>query len=141
MYYKPLVLPLLAQVGLTFVVMFWMYSQRVAEFRQRGVHPEKTPTRRTAREVLKDSAGSADNFMNLFETPVLFYTALLLALVLLVNDFLLLQLAWLYVALRAIHSIIHCTYNGVMHRFYVFAASAVVLMGLWVRLAVVILVK
>jgi hypothetical protein len=43
----------------------------------------------------------------------------------------LLVLSWLYVALRVLHSLIHCTYNRVMHRFAVFVASMVVLFVIW----------
>lgn len=43
-------------------------------------------------------------------------------------------LAWLYVALRAAHSVVHLSYNNVYHRLAVYAASTVVLLVLWVRL-------
>lgn len=138
---KPLLLPLLAQVVLTFVVMFRMYAARVAEFRAKRIHPDSVPTRAAFRAQLTDSANSADNFSNLFETPVLFYVAILLALVLLVTDPLLVMLAWLYVLCRVVHSLIHTTYNRVMHRFYAFSASVFVLMVIWVRLAAVILMR
>ena len=39
--------------------------------------------------------------------------------------------AWAYVALRAIHAAIHCSYNNVRHRFYAFSASAVVIYSMW----------
>lgn len=42
-----------------------------------------------------------------------------------------LVLAWAYVALRAVHSVIHITYNGVTHRLVAFALSNVVLIALW----------
>jgi hypothetical protein len=44
----------------------------------------------------------------------------------------LLVLAWVYVGLRALHSLVHLTYNNVMHRLIVFAAGNVVLAALWV---------
>jgi len=47
---------------------------------------------------------------------------------------LLLGLAWAYVALRLLHSFIHVGYNKVMHRFNVFALSALVLLVMWVLL-------
>ncbi len=40
--------------------------------------------------------------------------------------------AWGFVGLRVVHSAIHCTYNRVFHRLPVFAASFVLLVGLWV---------
>lgn len=141
MFYKPLLYPLLGQVLLTFTVMFVMYFQRVAEFKAKRIRPQEASTRAQARERLTHSARSADNFANLFETPVLFYTAILLALTLLLSDQLLVMLAWAYVVLRAIHSFIHCTYNRVLHRFYVFLASAVVLVFIWIRLGALIVLN
>lgn len=45
---------------------------------------------------------------------------------------LVLVLAWAYVALRVIHTLIHLTYNNVLHRLTAFAASNGVLGTLWV---------
>ncbi len=134
MYYKPLLLPLLIQVFLTFVIWFKMYVSRVGEMKSKRIHPQRVATREQGRQVLTDSAATADNFMNLFEMPVLFYVAILLALILLVQDPVLVIFSWLYVALRIVHSIIHTTYNTVMHRFWAYALSCGVLLGLWVRL-------
>jgi len=41
-------------------------------------------------------------------------------------------LAWAYVALRVVHSLIHITYNHVLHRFLAFASSNFVLLALWI---------
>ena len=46
-----------------------------------------------------------------------------------------LGLAWLFVALRIVHSAIHCTYNKVIHRFYAYLAGGSVLWVLWAVLA------
>lgn len=139
MFYKPLLIPLLIQVALTFAVLFTMFARRVSEFKRKRVHPQKTATRTDQRAVLTDSATAADNFQNLFELPVLFYTAILLALNLLLQDPLLVALAWTYVATRLAHSMVHVTYNDVMHRFYCFACSVLVLLMIWVRLGWLIL--
>ena len=48
---------------------------------------------------------------------------------------------WLFVALRAVHSAIQCTYNKVMHRFSVYFASTVLLFALWAWLAVELIRK
>ena len=34
-------------------------------------------------------------------------------------------------ALRALHSLIHVTYNRVVHRFLVYVASTLLLFGMW----------
>ncbi|MGH8034763.1 MAG: MAPEG family protein, partial [Lysobacterales bacterium] len=73
--------------------------------------------------------------------PVLFYLAILLSLVLLVQDDLLVQLAWGFVAFRVLHSLVHCTYNRVMHRFLAYLSSCLLLMLMWLRLAAYILAQ
>src|SRR5262244_2702013 len=74
------------------------------------------------------------NFMNLLEMPVLFYVACLTLYVTKHVDGALVALAWTYVALRAGHSLVHLTYNWVRHRLALYAASAVVLVMIWLRL-------
>lgn len=139
MYFKPLLLPLLAQVVLTFIVMTGMYQTRVTEMKAKQIHPQKISTRSKSRELLTDSAAAADNYSNLFETPVLFYTAILLTLILMVQDSILVTLAWAYVVSRYVHSFIHVTYNRVMHRFSAFIFSSLVLLAFWVRLSWIII--
>lgn len=139
MFYKPMLLPLLALVLLTFLVWFYLYIRRVAEMRRKRIDPQALSTRAQVQQLLTDSAAPANNFMNLLEMPVLFYLAVLLSLVLLVQDQLLVMLAWTYVGLRYLHSLIHCTYNKVMHRFQVYFLSCLVLLLMWLRLAAYIL--
>ena len=139
MYFKPLLIPLLAQVILTFTVMIIMYRRRVSEMQTKQIHPQKTKTRSLARGVLIDSESAADNYSNLLESPVLFYVAILLTLILMVQDSIIVILAWTYVASRYLHSIIHISYNRVMHRFSVFIFSSFVLLAIWSRLAWIII--
>ncbi len=139
MYFKPLLIPLLAQVALTFIMMLIMYRKRVNEMKAKRIHPQRTKTRSIAHGVLTDSESAADNYSNLFESPILFYTAILLTLMLMVQDSILVLLAWTYVASRYLHSFIHVTYNKVMHRFSVFIFSSFVLLAMWVRLGWIII--
>ena len=74
------------------------------------------------------------NYMNLLELPVLFYVACLMAMMIGRGTPAMVRLAWLYVALRMAHSLVHVTYNHVMHRFAVFAVSNGVLVLMWVLL-------
>jgi hypothetical protein len=71
------------------------------------------------------------NYMNLLELPMLFYVGSLMFYVTSRVDGLVLAVAWLYVALRIVHSIIHLTYNNVTHRLAPFALSNLVLMAYW----------
>lgn len=139
MFYKPLLIPLLALVFLTFLVWVYMYVTRVREIKRKSIDPQSLDTRVHGQALLTDSGAQADNLKNLFELPVLFYVAVLLTLVLMIQDQLLVQLVWGYVALRYVHSLVHCTYNRVMHRFIAYAASCLVLMLIWARLAAYVL--
>jgi hypothetical protein len=134
-----MLLPLLAQVLLTFTVWVYLYITRVSEIKRKRIDPQSLNVRSKAQELLTDSAGPANNFMNLLEMPVLFYLAVLLSLILLVQDQVLIVLAWTYVLLRYIHSLIQCTYNKVMHRFQVYFISCIVLLLIWLRLGAYIL--
>ncbi|MGC4061967.1 MAG: MAPEG family protein [Aquabacterium sp.] len=71
------------------------------------------------------------NFMNLLEVPVLFYVAGFIALLSGHVDGLIVGLAWAYVALRIGHSLVHVSYNKVMHRLTLFAVSNVVVSVMW----------
>jgi hypothetical protein len=72
------------------------------------------------------------NYMNLLELPVLFYVAGLMYFVAERLDQAALVTAWVFVALRAVHSVIHLTYNDVFHRLSVFAASNLALAVFWI---------
>ena len=138
MYFKPLLIPLLVQVAITFVVMVIMYRKRVTEMKSKRIHPQRAKSRSAAHGIWPDSETASDNYANLFETPVLFYVAILLALILMLQDSIIVILSWTYVMSRFIHSFIHITYNRVMHRFGVFIFSSLVLFAIWIRLAWII---
>ena len=74
------------------------------------------------------------NFMNLLEVPVLFYVVSLTFFVTQQVTAVAVGLAWLFVALRIAHSVVHITYNNVMHRLGVFALANFALLGLFIHL-------
>jgi hypothetical protein len=126
----PIWIPCAALVGLTAVVWVKLYVDRLGEMRARGVAPQALSTARAAAGQL-DSTQAADNFRNLFEVPVLFY---LLCVALALNGGstpAFVAAAWGYVGLRVLHSLIHVTYNRVVHRFLAYVASTLLLFGMW----------
>jgi hypothetical protein len=126
--------PVFALVGLTFAVWLRLYAVRIPEMRRRRIHPQSVATSITKAGKYEDVRAS-DNFVNLFEVPVLFYVAAFTAIVLGLVTPLSLGLAWAYVGLRVLHSGIQCSYNKVMHRFAVYSVSCLVLLALWAWLA------
>lgn len=76
---------------------------------------------------------------NHFEVPPLFYAAVLLLLITHGVGWLSVVLAWLFLALRCLHSVIHLGRNNVSHRFFCFGSSVLVLAGLWATLFIHVL--
>jgi hypothetical protein len=76
--------------------------------------------------------------MNLLELPMLFYVLCLSLYVTERADSTACTLAWCYVGLRIVHSIIHNTYNKVVHRLIAFALSNFVLAASWIRFFVML---
>lgn len=130
-----ILLPGVAMVALTFIVLMTMYRRRVAQMKRERIHPQAVATSAQSAAMLTDS-GPADNFRNLFELPVLFYFALAVCAITGLHDTATLALAWAFVAARALHSAIQCSYNKVMHRFRAYLLGAAILLALWVRLAI-----
>lgn len=126
--------PVLALVMLTFVVSIVMYIRRIAEIRAKEIRLHTIALSAGMAARLEDTR-AGDNYRNLFEGPVLFYVATLAAFALKVVTPAVVALAWLYVACRVVHSLVHCTTNRVRHRFYAFVASHAVLFALWLVLA------
>ena len=67
-------LPGLALVAHTFVVLVVMFRRRVAQMKRDRIRPQQVATSQQAAALYADVA-PADNFRNLFEMPVLFYFA------------------------------------------------------------------
>lgn len=137
---RAIYLPGFAMVVLTSIVWWRMYTTRIAQMKRERIHPQKVATSAQAAALLTDS-GAADNFRNLFELPVLFYFALVVADRLDRVDGVSVALAWLFVALRVAHSVIHVTYNRVMHRFMSYVAGGAVLWALWIYIAIGLFVR
>lgn len=131
---RAIFLPALVMVVLTFAVWWRMYVSRIGEMRRERIHPQSVATSAQMAARLSDTR-AADNFRNLFELPVLFYLALVVAALTAQVNAITLTLAWLFVALRVAHSWIQCGYNKVMHRFTVYVIGGLVLWALWGLLA------
>jgi hypothetical protein len=125
----------LALVLLTFAVGVRLLYVRTLEMRAKRVHPQAASTSIQMAAKLQN-VQAADNFRNLFETPVLFYALVAIAIASGHTPAWLALGSWFYVALRAAHSFIHCTYNRVMHRFAAFGSSFLLLVCLWLAFAV-----
>ena len=89
-----------------------------------------------ARRYFAPVALPADNLANLFEMPVLYFALVPLLLLTRHAGTIEVALAWLFVALRAVHSIVHTGSNVVRTRFYVYGLSTAVLAAMWLGFAI-----
>ena len=128
--------PLCAQVLLTFLIWSWLVWGRVSTLLYGRINPQKTADEAQSGKIFQKYENQSDNLENLFELPVLFYVAILLIAFIGVADSFYLYTAWAFVLSRTIHSIIHCAYNRIFHRFYAYIFSSLILWLMWVRIAI-----
>lgn len=133
---KLILIPLLAQVLLTAIVSFRLVYARVSEMRSKRIHPQKIATTAGVNQHLVDSRKISDNFSNQFETPTAFYVLMIVLYISNMANMTFMVMASAFVALRYLHSFIHCGYNNVMHRFYVFVTATLLLWLSWALFAV-----
>jgi hypothetical protein len=117
----------------TLLVLGMTGFRRVWAVRQRRVRPGAFRLGEAA-DVPADVTVVNRNFMNLLEAPVLFYVVSLAFYVSHATTPRVLALAWIYVALRLLHSLIHLSWNHIVSRLIAFTASNVVLFSLWIAL-------
>jgi hypothetical protein len=127
---QAILLPLFVQVALTLFLLFWTGRARVAAVRRGDVHPRDIALRQP--NWPKQETQIANAYHNQLELPVLFYVLTILAIITRHADLLFVVLAWVFVILRLLHAFIHLTSNHLGRRFAAFAASAVVLLVMWV---------
>jgi hypothetical protein len=132
--------PVMVLVLWTFVMWFWLYATRIPAIRRLRVTLSPTQTKEAFNAQLPpDVRWKADNYNHLMEQPTLFYAVALTLALLGVQDLASLALAWTYVGLRLIHSLIQATVNVILWRFAVFALASLVLAALAMRAAVLVL--
>lgn len=125
-----LIWPMLAQVTLTFAILFVMgYFRRKALY-GREVKPKDIALSGEAWPPKARQA--ANNFSNQFETPVLFYVIAILAIHVGATGWLMTMLAWLFVATRIVHAYVHIGSNDLRLRPLVFTVGVVVLLAMLV---------
>ena len=129
-----LIFPMLAMVLLTFSVLIRMFLARKKLVAKGHIDPTFFKLYQGATEP-EASAKLARHFANLCEAPVLFYICCVAALALNVTGFAFLLLAWVYVAMRVVHTFIHTGRNRIWPRVYAYFASWLVLLSMWFLLA------
>jgi hypothetical protein len=122
--------PLFALAAWTLIVLVLIPLARVRAVRERTIGADDFKFGESARVPSRVSLPNR-NYMNLLELPMLFYVVGILVYVTGGASTLATAVAWAFVALRVVHSVIHLTYNHVLHRLTAFTLANVALVLLW----------
>lgn len=126
--------PFLAMIFLTFLVWAWMMTSRLISMVRNRVWIEELQTD-AGYEKIKDAENPSENFINLFEVPILFYVLMLVLIQSQNSDPALISGAWAFVFGRTMHSVIHCASKVVLPRAFFFVTSTGILLWMWIRFA------
>ena len=135
--------PVVALLAWTMVMWLWMYATRIPAV---GALPKSDEANADIGWTGAKLEGllppfvqwKAHNYNHLHEAPTVFYAVCLVLALIDQGGGLNLMIAWVYVALRVIHSIFHATVNRVMPRFALFALSSLALIALIVHAAMAV---
>ena len=121
-----ILLPVLTLAFWTFIIFAIMAPARFYFLRMK--HPQTAAHTKNLKGLLPPwTERVADNYNHLFEQPVVFYAIALSIAVINNIEPLMIQLAWVYVALRVLHSLVQITFNFVPLRFTLFVTSWLIL--------------
>jgi hypothetical protein len=137
--HSPILAPVVALVLWSFVMWAWLYATRLpAMFKNKIVYDPYRPVEEFQAQLPARVRWKADNYNHLMEQPTLFYAvALTLALVGEGGGFNM-DLAWIYVAVRVVHSLVQALINKVELRFAIFNVGSLVLLAMTVRAAIAV---
>lgn len=128
---QPLLGPVVALVAWSLVMWLWMYATRIPAIRAARMRLDPNAPRGEQMSTLPARVRwKADNYNHLMEQPTIFY-AIVLALALLGDrSDLSLAMAWTYVVLRIVHSLVQALVNRIELRFALFVLSTLPLIML-----------
>jgi hypothetical protein len=127
--------PFTGTMLLTLVVWVYMYARRIPFILSSQLAPQQLTPAELARLSPPGVANPSDNLKNLFELPTIFYAVVLYLHATQQVDAPYLWAAWIFFLFRILHSAVHCTFNFVPLRFWLYAISALALWFMVVRSA------
>jgi hypothetical protein len=130
--------PVVVLILWSLVMLLWMVAVRMPALKKAGIDLGKvTGSRPGGLDGLLDARAQwpAHNYIHLMEQPTLFYAAALALAVAGSGGGSNLKLAWAYVAIRIVHSLVQALYNRIIVRFGLFTLSTIALAGLAINAA------
>ncbi len=130
--------PFFATVFLTFLVWVYMYIRRISFITSRKISTKDLAVPGALAQISPPEVSNpSDNLKNLFEIPVLFYALVLYLFVTKQVDTVYVNAAWVFVVFRALHSAVHCTFNLIMLRFYLYLFATFAVWFIAIRAALI----
>jgi hypothetical protein len=130
--------PFFATVFLTLLVWVYMYIRRISFITSRKISQQDLSVPGTLAQLSPANVSNpSDNFKNLFEIPVLFYALVLYLFITKQVDTVYVNAAWVFVVFRALHSAVHCTFNLIMPRFYLYLFATLTVWFIAIRAALI----
>ena len=129
--------PFFAMMFLTIAVWIYMYVRRITFINLTKLSAEELAVPGAlARHSPPAVSNPSDNLKNLFEVPVLFYALVLYLYTTKHVDLAYVDAGWIFVVFRVLHSTVHCTFNRVILRFYLYLFSALSVWFIMIRAAI-----
>jgi len=130
--------PFFATVLLTLLVWLYMYIRRISFITGNRIDAQDLAVPGALAQIAPAAVSNpSDNLKNLFEIPVIFYALVIYLFATKQVDALYVDAAWVFVTFRVMHSVVHCTFNLVMLRFYLYAFSTFAVWFIAIRAALV----
>jgi hypothetical protein len=130
--------PFFATVFLTLLVWVYMYIRRICFITSRKLSQKDMATPAAFAQISPPNVSNpSDNLKNLFEIPIIFYALVLYLFLTKQVDALYVNAAWVFVVFRALHSAVHCTFNLIMLRFYLYLLATLAVWFIAIRAALI----
>lgn len=126
--FESVLAPALALVIWSLIIWLWMYATRLPAMSKAKLNPQDARFPGSL-DALPDGVRQvANNYNHLMEQPTIFYALAFVTYLAGQQSPFTAMLAWTYVGLRIVHSLIQNTVNLVPLRFLVFSLSTIALM-------------
>ena len=135
-----IIAPVVALVLWSLIMWVWMYATRIPAMQRAKMKPDSNaPVGEQMKTLPAHIRWKADNYNHLMEQPTVFYAIVFALAFIGENTETNITLAWAYVGLRIMHSLLQALVNKIEVRFLIFALSNIPLFALTYNAAVAVL--
>ena len=135
-----IIAPVVALIAWSMIMWVWLYATRIPAIRASKMQMDPNAPRGEQMSKLPAPVRwISDNYSHLMEQPTLFYALAISLAILGEGSGINLYLAWAYVLLRIVHSLVQSLANNILLRFMVFVLSNIPLF--WLTFNALVLVS